>query len=126
VGVQGEDGRFRLDKTLWLEAQQLDNTLKERKELLLARHDGPLSPVVEDWLDQAEADSTALRKGRTMITIQVRRPEVRNAILEDPELRRYCRLLDDRTLLIPSSRERAFVRKVMQLGYGMVGGSNGK
>ncbi len=126
VGVEGEDGRFRLDKTLWLQAQQLDNTLKERKELLLARHDGPLSPVVEDWLDQAEADSTALRKGRTMITIQVRRPEVRNAILEDPELRRYCRLLDDRTLLIPSSRERAFIRKVMQLGYGMVGGNGSK
>jgi hypothetical protein len=67
-----------------------------------------------------------LRKGRTMITIQVRRPDVRNAILEDPELRRYCRLLDDRTLLIPSSRERAFTRKVLQLGYGIVGGSNGK
>jgi hypothetical protein len=61
-----------------------------------------------------------------MITIQVRRPEVRNAILEDPELRRYCRLLDDRTLLIPSSRERAFTRKVLQLGYGVVGGFNGR
>ena len=125
VGVPDEEGQFHLEKTLWLEAQLLDNTLKERKELLLSRHNGPLSPVVEDWLEQAEADSTALRKGRTMITIQVRRPEVRNAILEDPELRRYCRLLDDRTLLIPSSRERAFVRKVMQLGYGMVGSSNG-
>ncbi len=126
LGVEDEDGRFKLDKSSWLQAQQLESTLKERKELLLARHDGPLSPTVEDWLERVEADSTALRKGRTMITIQVRRPEVRNAILEDPELRRYCRLLDDRTLLIPSSRERAFVRKVLQLGYGMVGGSNGK
>ena len=126
LGVEQEDGAFHLDKAAWLQAQQMENTLKERKELLLARHDGPLSPVVEDWLEQVEADSTALRKGRTMITIQVRRPEVRNAILEDPELRRYCRLLDDRTLLIPSSRERAFVRKVLQLGYGVVGGNNGK
>ena len=126
LGVEQEDGAFHLDKAAWLQAQQVENTLNERKELLLARHDGPLSPVVEDWLEQVEADSTALRKGRTMITIQVRRPEVRNAILEDPELRRYCRLLDDRTLLIPSSRERAFVRKVLQLGYGVVGGSNGK
>ena len=126
LGAEGEDGAFHLDKAALLQAQQTENTLKERKELLLARHDGPLSPAVEDWLDQTESDSTALRKGRTMITIQVRRPEVRNAILEDPELRRYCRLLDDRTLLIPSSRERAFTRKVLQLGYGIVGGSNGK
>ena len=126
LGSQKEDGKFHLDKSAWLHAQQTENTLKERKDLLLARHDGPLSPLVEDWLEQVEADSTALRKGRTMITIQVRRPEVRNAILEDPELRRYCRLLDDRTLLIPSSRERAFTRKVLQLGYGVVGGSNGK
>jgi len=126
LGVEQEDGAFHLDKAAWLQAQQVENTLNERKELLLARHDGPLSPVVEDWLEQVEADSTALRKGRTMITIQVRRPEVRNAILEDPELRRYCRLLDDRTLLIPSSRERAFVRKVLQLGYGVVGSNNGK
>jgi len=126
LGSEGEDGKFHLDKAALLQAQQTENTLKERKELLLARHDGPLSPAVEDWLDQTESDSTALRKGRSMITIQVRRPEVRNAILEDPELRRYCRLLDDRTLLIPSSRERAFTRKVLQLGYGIVGGSNGK
>ncbi len=126
LGTKQKNGAFKLDKAAWLQAQQTENTLKERKELLIARHDGPLSPKVEDWLEQIEADSTALRKGRTMITIQVRRPEVRNAILEDPELRRYCRLLDDRTLLIPSSRERAFTRKVMQLGYGVVGGSNGK
>jgi len=126
LGSEGEDGMFHLDKAALLQAQQTENTLKERKELLLARHDGPFSPVVEDWLEQTENDSTALRKGRTMITIQVRRPDVRNAILEDPELRRYCRLLDDRTLLIPSSRERAFTRKVLQLGYGIVGGSNGK
>ena len=126
LGSKGEDGKFHLDKAAWLQAQHRENTLKERKELLLSRHDGPLSPVVEDWLEQVEADSAALRKGRTMITIQVRRPEVRNAILEDPELRRYCRLLDDRTLLIPSSRERAFTRKVLQLGYGVIGGANGK
>jgi hypothetical protein len=126
LGTEQKNGKFKLDKAAWLQAQQTENTLKERKQLLLARHDGPLSPKVEDWLEQIEADSTALRKGRTMITIQVRRPEVRNAILEDPELRRYCRLLDDRTLLIPSSRERAFTRKVMQLGYGVVGGTNGK
>jgi hypothetical protein len=126
LGTEQKNGKFKLDKAAWLQAQQTENTLKERKQLLLARHDGPLSPKVEDWLEQIEADSTALRKGRTMITIQVRRPEVRNAILEDPELRRYCRLLDDRTLLIPSSRDRAFTRKVMQLGYGVVGGTNGK
>ena len=126
LGVKNEKGHFQLDKAAWLQAQQTENTLKERKALLLARHDGPLSPVIEDWLEQTESDSTALRKGRSMITLQVRRPEVRNAILEDPELRRYCRLLDDRTLLIPSAREQAFTRKVLQLGYGIVGGSNGK
>lgn len=125
LGTEKENGRFYLDKVAWLQAQQTENTLEEREKLLLARHDGPLSPLIEDWLEQVKADSTALRKGRSMITIQVKRPEVRNAILEDPELRRYCRLLDDRTLLIPGTRERAFLRKVMQLGYGMVG-SNGK
>ncbi len=125
LGASDEKGIYRLDKAAWLQAQYAENTLKERKELLLSRHDGPLSPLVEDWLEQTESDSTALRKGRPMITLQVRRPDVRNAILEDPELRRYCRLLDDRTLLIPSSRERAFTRKVLQLGYGIVGG-NGK
>ena len=61
-----------------------------------------------------------------MITIQARNQEVRNAILEDPELRRYARLLDERTLIIPSSREHAFTRKVLDLGYGMVGGSVSK
>ncbi len=126
LATQTEKSQFKLDKATWLQAQQTENTLKERKALLLARHQGPLAPVIEDWLEQTESDSTALRKGRTMITLQVRRADVRNAILEDPELRRYCRLLDDRTLLIPSAREQAFTRKVLQLGYGIVGGSNGK
>jgi hypothetical protein len=123
LGVPGKRKKYYLVKAFWLRAQQTEGTLNARRELLLARHDGPLSPVVEDWLDQCQADSTALRRGRTMITIQARRPEVRNAILEDPELRRYARLLDDRTLIIPSSREHAFMRKVLELGYGMVGGS---
>ncbi|MCO6453113.1 MAG: hypothetical protein J5I90_20195 [Caldilineales bacterium] len=115
-------GDYALNKANWLSAQQNDGTLKELRELLFSRHDGPLSPAVEDWLEECAADSTALRRGRTMITIQVRNPEVRNTILEDAELRRYCRLLDDRTLLIPSSREHAFMRRVLELGYGMVGG----
>ncbi len=118
-------GLYRLDKAAWLAAQQSEGTLKERRELLQARHDGPLAPSVEDWLEQAEADTTALRRGRTMLTIQVRSNDVRDAILNDPELRRYSRLLDDRTLLIPSSREHAFLRRVMELGYGIVGGPAG-
>lgn len=119
---------YELNKAAWLAAQQDEGTLKERRELLQARHDGPLAPLIEDWLEQAEADTTALRKGRTMLTIQVRNNEVRDTILNDPELRRYSRLMDDRTLLIPSSREHAFLRRVMELGYGMVGGptSNGR
>ncbi len=120
-----ENACYRLHKAAWLTAQQEQGTLKERRELLQARHDGPLAPAVEDWLEQTEADSTALRRGRTMLTIQVRSTEVRDAILADPELRRYSRLLDDRTLLIPSSREHAFLRRVMELGYGVVGAGTG-
>ncbi|RME85246.1 MAG: hypothetical protein D6775_03300 [Caldilineae bacterium] len=123
LGVAGEDGTYVLNKAAWLRAQQNEGTLKERRELLQSRHDGPLSPTIEDWLDACESDSTALRRGRTMLTIQVRKNEVRDTILNDPELRRYCRLLDDRTLLIPSTREHAFTRKVLELGYGIVGGS---
>jgi len=123
LGTPGKRKRYYLDKAFWLRAQQTEGTLSARRELLQTRHDGPIAPAVEDWLDQCQADSTALRRGRTMITIQARRPEVRNAILEDPELRRYARLLDDRTLIIPSSREHAFMRKVLELGYGMIGGS---
>ncbi len=127
LGVYDEEaGVFRLDKASWLRAQQTEGTLKVRRELLFSRHDGPLNPAVKAWLEQCVKDSTALRRGRTMITIQVRNPEVRNTILEDPELRRYCRLLDDRTLLIPSSREHAFVRRVLELGYGVVGASDAK
>ncbi|NOZ48753.1 MAG: hypothetical protein GXP37_01740 [Chloroflexi bacterium] len=122
LGRVDDDGAFYLHKGDWLRSQQIEGNIDERRHLLISRHDGPLAPAVEDWLDQIEADSTALRRGRTMITIQVRNPEVRNSILEDPELRRYCRLLDDRTLIIPSSREHAFMRRIMDLGYGMVGG----
>lgn len=122
ISVQDEGGRWRLNKAAWLQAQQSEGTLREQRELLITRHNGPLSPQVEDWLDQAEADAKALRRGRTMIAIQVRSNEVRNTILEDPELRRYARLLDERTLIIPSSREHAFMRRALELGYGMVGG----
>lgn len=122
LGRKDENGVYYLHKGDWLRSQQIEGNIDERRNLLISRHDGPLAPAVEDWLDRIEADSTALRRGRTMITIQVRNPEVRNTILEDPELRRYCRLLDDRTLIIPSSREHAFMRRVMDLGYGMVGG----
>lgn len=122
LGRVDENGVYYLHKGDWLRSQQIEGNIDERRNLLVSRHDGLLAPAVEDWLDRIEADSTALRRGRTMITIQVRNPEVRNTILEDPELRRYCRLLDDRTLIIPSSREHAFMRRVMDLGYGMVGG----
>lgn len=121
-----DKGKYKLDKAAWLQAQQNDGTMKERRELLLARHDGPLSPTIEDWLEQCEADAQALRRGRTMIAIQVRSTDVRNTILEDPELRRYARLLDEKTLIIPSSREHAFMRRVLELGYGMLGGPSGE
>ncbi len=126
LGRADENGVYYLHKGDWLRSHQIEGNLEERRNLLVSRHDGPLAPAVEDWLDRIVADSTALRRGRTMITIQVRNPEVRNTILEDPELRRYCRLLDDRTLIIPSSREHAFMRRVMDLGYGMVGGPSVK
>ncbi len=122
LGRKDDEGHYVLHKGDWLHSHQIEKDLEERRNLLVSRHDGPLAPAVEDWLDNIIADSTALRRGRTMVTIQVRNPEVRNTILEDPELRRYCRLLDDRTLIIPSSREHAFMRRVMDLGYGMVNG----
>ncbi len=110
---------YQLSAAKLLQALEASPTLETQRVFLEQRHRGPLPAEIVALFDRVEADSKALTIQAKSLTIRVRSAEIAQKVLDDPVAGKIARRLDDRTLIIPASRERAFRQALHQVGYGL-------
>jgi len=86
-------------------------------DFLKRHHRGTLPDRVSQWLQELAANRGAFERKGDALLVQVRSRELLETVLEDPALKKSARVLEGRTLLVPSSKERSFRNRLKQLGY---------
>jgi hypothetical protein len=117
--TENEGGRYRLSVPKLLSVLESSTDLEIQRNFLSQNNRGELPVEVIALLEKIEADSKALRITTKSLTIQVRSAELAQQILADPKAGKIARQLDDRTLIIPASRETAFRNALREMGYGL-------
>lgn len=106
-----------------LSTQQLLGTLEAGitvsliRDFLTQRHDGPLPQAAVRWLEQIEANRGMFTKQDTALLVRVRTQELAEHMLSDPKLAPFLSTTRGRTLVVPSSKEKAFRERLKELGY---------
>ena len=114
-----EGGSFRLSVSKLLGILESSADLEIQRSFLQQYNRGPLPAEVIALLDKIETDSKALRIAAKSLTIQVRSAELAAQVLADPKAGKIARQLDDKTLIIPASRETAFRNALREMGFGL-------
>lgn len=117
--AEGQGERYRLSVPKLLGVLESSADLEIQRSFLSQNNRGELPVEVIALLEKIEADSKALRIATKSLTIQVRSAELAQQVLADPKAGKIARQLDDRTLIIPASRETAFRNALREMGYGL-------
>jgi len=117
--AEGQGERYRLSVAKLLGVLESSADLEIQRNFLRQNNRGELPVEVIALLDKIEADSKALRITTKSLTIQVRSAELVRQVLADPKAGKIARQLDDKTLIIPASRETAFRNALREMGYGL-------
>ncbi|MCD6290494.1 MAG: hypothetical protein J7M34_08325 [Anaerolineae bacterium] len=112
-----DDQSYRVDLNRLLAALTEGRDPDVALEFLAQGNDGPLPEAVRELFAEAKDRSQAFSAPKRAFKIQARTPELAQMAMQDPKLRRFCKLLDDRTLVIPANRERTFRGRLQELGY---------
>lgn len=115
--VEEDAGHYRLDTQTVLGALESGEDLRHLADFLAGRHEGPLPEQVTDWLEEIRVNSKAFRHTGDALFIKVLSQALVRMILEDPALGKFTKALEGRTLVIPSNKERAFRKRLKELGY---------
>lgn len=117
--AEGQGERYRLSVPKLLAVLESSTDLEIQRSFLRQNNQGNLPVEVIALLEKIEADSKALRIATKSLTIQVRSAELAQQVLADPKAGKIARQLDDKTLIIPASRESAFRNALREMGYGL-------
>lgn len=117
LAVEEDAGHYRLDTQTVLGTLDSGEDLRHLADFLAGRHEGPLPEQVTDWLEEIGVNSKAFRHTGDALFIKVLSQALVQMILEDPALGKFAKALEARTLVIPSNKERAFRKRLKELGY---------
>ncbi len=112
-----KEGGYRLDTQQMLTALEEGGDLAHLRDFLESRHSGPLPEAVHHWLETIEQHSRAFKLAGNALLIKVKSPALAEMVMTDSKLRKFCKLLDEKTLVIPASKERAFRKQLKTLEY---------
>jgi uncharacterized protein (DUF2249 family) len=115
--VEQGDHRYRLDTGRVLDEIERGEDLRYVADFLERHHRGPLPEHVSHWLQELAANRGAFKRKSDALLVQVRSRELLKTVFEDPTLKRSARVLEGRTLIVPSSKERSFRNRLKELGY---------
>lgn len=117
IAVPLKNGSYRLDTQQMLTALEEGGDLAHLQDFLHNRHSGPLPEAVHHWLETIEQHSQAFKLSGQALLIKVESPALAELVMTDNKLRKFCKRLDDKTLVIPASKERAFRKQLKTLEY---------
>jgi len=120
VAVRVKKGQYRLDTQQLLTSLEEGIAWQHMADFLTDRHQGPLPSEAWSWLTKMQQNSAVFKPGSRALFIKVDSPDLLDMAVNDPVLRKICNQIDKRTLVIPSSKEKAFRRRLKELEYVMV------
>lgn len=112
-----EPGRYRLDTRRVLDTLESGGELEHISEFLQRRHEGPLPKQVTEWLEEIEDHSHTFHHTGNALYIKARSQTLARTATGDPVLGKFVKELDSRTLLVPANKEKAFRRRLKEMGY---------
>jgi hypothetical protein len=115
--VEQGDRQYRLDTRRVLDEIERGEDLRYVADFLERHHGGLLPEHVSLWLQELAANRGAFKRKSDALLVQVRSSELLKTVLEDPTLKKSARVLEGRTLIVPSSKERSFRKRLKELGY---------
>jgi len=93
--------------------QQLDQLIT----FLQANHQGELLVGVSEWLSRLQNNLGAFRQVDTGVLIQLNQTGLMTLTQEDKVLAKLCKKVDNKTILVQTSRLGRFRKRLKQLGY---------
>ena len=112
-----QNGQYRLDTQQALTALEEGSNWQELADFLQQRHTGPLPETLTAWLDKIGRHSQAFTRVGPALFIKTRSAELAEMVMADPVLQKMCRRVDDKNLVIPAGKEKAFRTRLKELEY---------
>jgi hypothetical protein len=84
---------------------------------LTGNHRGQPSQTVMEWLAQLKGNIGLFTEGATAVMIRLKQPGLRAVIAQDAALSKWCRPLDDTTVLVLPANLKKLRKRLKELGY---------
>ena len=108
---------YQLDEVKLLTAVEGGQQMDQLITFLQANQQGELSTRVSDWLSRLQQNQGAFKEAGTAVLIQLNQPSLMTLTQQDKTLAKLCQKLDDKTVLVQSSRLARFRKRLKELGY---------
>jgi len=112
-----KNGQYRLDLKRLLTALEEGNDLDHLADFLENKHSGPLPEEVPAWFKKARYNSQVFKTGGQALFIKAKSADLAEMVLTDSVLKKFCKAVDQKTLVIPANREKAFRARLKELEY---------
>ncbi|UCC52742.1 MAG: hypothetical protein JSV68_02005, partial [Anaerolineaceae bacterium] len=108
---------YQLNEVKLLTAVESGQQLDQLLAFLHANYQGEMPATVSDWLSRMQRNQEAFKEVGTAVLVQLNHPGLLELTQQDKTLAKTCRMVDDTTILIPSSKLTRFRRRIKELGY---------
>jgi hypothetical protein len=117
LAVPLDHGCYQLDTQQLLAALEAGAAFEHLAEFIHQRHQGPLPAAASTWLEQVKQNSQAFKRGEPALFIKAESADLVELVLADPVLQKFCHLIDQKTFIIPTRKEKAFQARLKELAY---------
>jgi hypothetical protein len=114
-----DDGTYQIEASRLLALFEEGSDPQSVVDFLSEHNDGTLPAAIRDLIDETHERSRAVNFGSKARLVKIRSAELMAELLKDEVIGKFANRLNDKTLVIPASKEGALRNRVRQLGYGV-------
>ena len=112
-----EEEVYKLSEEKVLAGLEQGHPLSAFTDFIDTYHKVPLPDHLTGWLTGLKRKVQSFKKSGTAIVIQVKTAELAKMALADPEISRYAQPFGPKKLVVPSTYERSFKRRLKELDF---------
>jgi len=113
------NGSWRLDRRKALEAIVNGQSLDQFDEFLSQSCAGEFPVAATEFFEDCRRRSESLQDQGVARLVKCASAELAQQIATDPHLKKCCRLVGDRELVIPKKQETKFIKALQKMGYSL-------
>lgn len=108
---------YQLNTVKLLTAVENGQQIEQLAQFLLANHQGEFPVTVTNWLGQLQQNQGVFTEKETAVLINLNQPNLLTQIQQDKTLSKLFQPVNDKTILVPSSKLTRFRKRLKKLGY---------